>query len=69
MHKFNGLFSGKNASNNTTELDDQRAQDKEAAQFDKGSNDDADKPSENAQTGVKKIEAVTLTWDNRSSLH
>lgn len=45
-----------------------RAHDREDANgpVDEGASREEDKPADNAQTGVKKIEAVTLAWSKKS---
>lgn len=73
MKKFHSIVGGKSAGDGTS-VDDPialqiRADDKEAAHapFDKVSCNDDAKPSEDAQPGVKKIEAVTLAWSKKTA--
>ncbi|KAJ5537632.1 hypothetical protein N7494_007111 [Penicillium frequentans] len=72
MKRFHSIVGVKSASDGTS-VDDlgalqMRADDKEAAHapFKVSSNEDA-KPSEDAQPGVKKIEAVTLAWSKSTA--
>ena len=73
--RFHRIVGNKTASGvETPSVDDPvalqvRADDKEAAhvpEHPEGSTGPDDKPAEEAQTGVKKIEAVTISWSKKS---
>ncbi|KAL4792627.1 major facilitator superfamily domain-containing protein, partial [Aspergillus venezuelensis] len=73
--RFHRIVGNKSASGvETPSVDDPvalqvRADDKEAAHVpenSEGSTGPDDKPAEEAQTGVKKIEAVTISWSKKS---
>lgn len=73
FRRFHSVVGSKSA-NDGTSIDDPnalqiRAEDKEAAHAPVNeviSNEEA-KPSEDAQAGVKKIEAVTLAWSKKTA--
>lgn len=69
LKKFHTIVGSKDATE--TSINDPatvqvRADDKEAAYLPSEVNE-AEKPSEDAQAGVKKIEAVTLAWSKRTA--
>lgn len=71
LDKFQSVIGGKKFDDKMTEVDDPHAlqdhHDKESHSADGSSTDDAgEQIDENAQSGVKKIEAVTLTWSKSS---
>lgn len=73
MKRFYSILRGSSAKDSTL-VDDPRtiqlrADDKEAAQtpVNEMNRNDEDKPSEDAQPGVKKIEAVTLAWSKKTA--
>ncbi|KAJ6788010.1 hypothetical protein PWT90_01122 [Aphanocladium album] len=66
FRRFQNVLGSKNE--NVTEDPDTGSSDagKEEAQCTNKAVEDEEKPSENAQSGVEKIEAVTLAWSRRS---
>lgn len=76
IEKLHSLFgNNKTATSTSTAVDDpnipqHRGEDKEAghelADAGSASSNDEARPAQDAQPGVQKIEAVTLTWSKKS---
>jgi hypothetical protein len=74
LKKFHTIVGDKSASTEAASVDDPstlqaKAGDKEAGYptANDVSNNDPEKPAEDAQAGVKKIEAVTIAWSKSSA--
>lgn len=74
VKKFHTTVCDRSASTEAAPVNDpsalqEKASDKEAGlpAVDDVSNNDQEKPADDAQAGVKKIEAVTIAWSKRST--